>query len=249
MEMLDRIIKAKVVEHFEKTEEYRQRRGFVHPEFDPLILRFVKDTIRDPEEVRILEVGGGSGYMLDLIASETGTEHLYNCELVPKVYRNQVNEKITLIGGDALNLPFKSNIFDYVIIKNLLHHLVSSTRGRSKKNAEIAVEELIRVTKDEGYIIILEQYNEHRFFSFVIFYLTLFFSMFGISFKSFGWGENVVVSFLTPAEIEEILVRSDITIVLNRKNRLSVPKKWKYTLFMSNVGRMLIIARINKIDS
>ena len=47
--------------------------------------------------------------MLDLIASETDIKHLYNCEIVPEVYKKQVNKDINLIGGNALNLPFKSN--------------------------------------------------------------------------------------------------------------------------------------------
>ena len=44
---------------------------------------------------------------------------------------------------------------------------------KSKAHARHVVEELTRVVKDGGYIIILEQYNRHRFFSSVIFYLTL----------------------------------------------------------------------------
>ena len=66
--------------------------------------------------------------MLDLIASETGIKHLYNCEIVPEVYKRQVNKDISLIGGDALKFPFKDSISGYVIIKNLLHHLVGRTR-------------------------------------------------------------------------------------------------------------------------
>jgi protein-L-isoaspartate O-methyltransferase len=61
-------------------------------------LNFFKETAWGS---MVLEVGGGSGYMLDLIASETGIKHLYNCEIVPEIYRNQVNKEITLIGGDA----------------------------------------------------------------------------------------------------------------------------------------------------
>jgi len=125
--------------------------------------------------------------MLDFIASETDIKHLYNCEIVPEVYKKQVNKDINLIGGNALNLPFKSNSFDYVIIKNLLHHLVGRTGRESKDNARRAIKELKRVIKDGGYIIILEQYNRHEFF------------------KSFGLGKYVIVSFLTPNEIRKFL--------------------------------------------
>ena len=183
--------------------------------------------------------------MLDLIASETDIKHLYNCEIVPEVYKKQVNKDINLIGGNALNLPFKSNSFDYVIIKNLLHHLVGRTRRESKDNARRAVKELKRVTKDGGHIIILDQYNRHEFFSSIIFYLTLFFSILGISFKSFGLGKNVIVSFLTPDGIRKFLTRAgDVEIVFDRENRLDVSKKLKYTLLMSDIGRLLIIGKV-----
>ena len=91
------------------------------------------------------------------------------------------------------------------MIKNLLHHLVGRTRRESKAFVKRAVEEFERVTKDGGYIIILDQYNRYRFFSSVIFYLTLFFSIIGISSKSFAWGKNVIVSFLTPDETMNFL--------------------------------------------
>ena len=109
------------------------------------------------------------------------------------------------MGGNALDLPFKDCSFEWVVVKNLLHHLVGRTRRESKAFAKRAVEELIRVTKDGGHVIILDQYNRHKLFSSVIFYLTLFFSVFGICFKSFGWGKNVIVSFLTPDETRDFL--------------------------------------------
>lgn len=182
--------------------------------------------------------------MLDLIASETSIKNLYNCEIVPEVYKRQVNKEISLIGGDALKLPFKDSVFDYVIIKNLLHHLVGRTRRESKDNARRAVEELKRVTKEGGYIIILEQYNRYGFFSSIIFYLTLFFSVFGISIKSFGLDRNVIVSFLTPEEVKKFL--TDVDVVFEFSTRLNVPKRLKYTLLMSNVGRLLVIGKVRK---
>ena len=168
-------------------------------------------------------------------------------ELVYEAYRKQVNGGICLMGGNALDLPFKECSFEWVVIKNLLHHLVGGTRRESKAYARRAVEELTRVTKDDGYIIILDQYNRYRFFSSVIFYLTLFFSVFGISFKSFGWGKNVIVSFLTPDETRDLLTGDrDVEIVLNRENRLDVSRKWKYTLLLSDIGRLVVIGKVRR---
>ena len=235
----------KVADHFKESEDYRMRKGIVHAEEDPIMIDFIRSHASS--EDRILEVGGGSGAFLDLVLENTSIKEAYNVELVHETYRKQVNGDIYLIGGNALDLPFTDCSFDWVVIKNLLHHLVGRTRGESKANAKHAIEELIRVAKDGGYIIILDQYNKHRVFSSVIFYLTLFFSVFGISFKSFGWGKNVIVSFLTPYETRGLLTGAgDVEIVLNRENRLDVPRKWKYTLLMSDIGRLVVIGKVRK---
>lgn len=166
-------------------------------------------------------------------------------QLVYEAYKKQVNGGICLMGGNALNLPFKDRSFEWVVIKNLLHHLVGRTRRESKMFAKRAVEELTRVTKVGGYIIILDQYNKHRFFSSVIFYLTLFFSVFGISFKSFGWSKNVIVSFLTPDETRDFLTKSDgVEIVYSMENRLDVSGRYKYMLLMSDIGRLVVIGKV-----
>ena len=235
----------KVADHFKESEEYRTRKGIVHDKEDPIIISFIRSNASS--EDKILEVRGGSGAFLDLVLENTSIKETYNVELVFETYKKQVNENICLIGGNALDLPFKDCSFERVVIKNLLHHLVGRTRRESKAFTKRAVEELIRVTKDGGYIIILDQYNRHRFFSSVIFYLTLFFSVFGINFKSFGWGKNVIVSFLTPDEIKNLLTGAgNVEIVLSMENRLDVSRKWKYTLLMSDIGRLLVVGRIHK---
>ena len=235
----------KVADHFKESEDYRTRKGIVHAEEDPIMIDFIR--IHASIEDRILEVGGGSGAFLDLVLENTSIEEAYNMELVYETYKKQVNGGICLMGGNALDLPFKECSFEWVVVKNLLHHLVGRTRRESKAFAKRAVEELTRVTKDGGYIIILDQYNRHRFFSSVIFYLTLFFSVFGIRFKSFGWGKNVIVSFLTPDETKNFLTGTgDVEIVLSRENRLDISRKWKYTLLMSDIGRLVVVGRVRR---
>jgi len=233
----------KVADHFKESEDYRTRKGIIHDKEDPIMIDFIRSHASS--EDKILEVGGGSGAFLDLVLENTSILETYNMELVYDTYRKQVNGGICLIGGNALDLPFGDRSFEWVVVKNLLHHLVGRTRRESKAYAKRAVEELMRVVKDGGYVIILEQYNRHRLFSSVIFYLTLFFSVFGIGFKSFGWGKNVIVSFLSPDEIRNLLRESGkVEMVLSRENRLDVSRKLKYTLLMSDIGRLLVIGKV-----
>ena len=234
----------KVADHFKDSEEYRTRKGIIHAEEDPIMIDFIRNHASSDD--KILEVGGGSGAFLDLVLENTCIKEAYDMELVYEAYKNQVNKDICLMGGNALDIPFKDCSFEWVVVKNLLHHLVGKTRRESKTFVKRAVEELTRVTKDGGYIIILDQYNKHKLFSSIIFYLTLFFSVFSISFKSFGWGKNVIVSFLTPDETRDLLTGAgDVEMVLSRENRLDVSRKWKYTLLMSNIGRILLIVKVS----
>lgn len=88
------MLEDKIIDHFSEVNDYVSRKGIVHPQ-DHLILNFVKRIIMP--DSKVLEVGGGSGYMLDLINLETGVNNLYNVEIVPEMYRNQVNKNIKLL--------------------------------------------------------------------------------------------------------------------------------------------------------
>jgi len=152
----------KVVEHFvEASTVYANRRGVVHKE-DPEILDIISNS--GITRGRIFEIGGGSGDLLDLIDERTNAFRLYNCDLTWQAYRRQVNPVINLVGGNILSLPFDECEFDFVITKNLLHHLVGKTREASKKLAQLATMELIRVSKRCGHVILLEQPSMYIFF-------------------------------------------------------------------------------------
>ncbi len=236
----------KIIEHFSKSSEnYLYRKGYFHLEHDPLIIKFIDDTCNS--DSKILEVGGGNGYMLDLIENETSAKDLYNIELAFNVYKNQMNEKICLIGGDVLRLPFKSDCLDYIIIKNVFHHLVGNTRKKSKENVAIAIKELKRVVKNDGYIIVLEQYNYYTIFASIIFYITLILSRFNISLEMFQLRNSVIVSFLTPKELPRLLISdNNLEIVKLNEMRLKVSKLFKYTILMSNIGRLMVVGQVTK---
>ena len=140
----------KVADHFKESEDYRTRKGIIHVEEDPIMIDFICNHASSGD--KILEVGG-SGAFLDLTLENTSIKETYNLELVYEAYKKQVNVDICLTRGDALNLPFKNCSFEWIVVKNLLHHLVGITRRKSKAFGKRAVEELTRVTKDGGYSI------------------------------------------------------------------------------------------------
>lgn len=230
-----------IVEHFTSNEHgYKNRVGIIH-EHDPTIINFIRE--RCSPNSMILEVGGGSGALLDSISRDSGIKNLINCEIVPCVYKNQANIDIQLVGGDALHLPYKSNTFDYIIIKNVFHHLIGKTRSESKDNVIVAIRELKRVSKKKGYIIILEQYNNRRFFSDMIFYICSLCANFSITIKKLEIDRSVIVSFLTPEEILSFLRDENTEIVFENKISINPAKIFKYTILMKDVGRMLVISK------
>jgi len=236
-------IQKKVVEHFTKTNIYAKQWGVADPEFYEFVLPICK--ILSPDS-KILEVGGGSGHMLDLIKSNTFIKDLYNIEIAYKAYKGQVKENIGLIGGDALNMPFKDECFDCVLMKDVLHHLVGKTRKESKNNALKCIKESFRVLKNEGYLILLEECNKSEIFSSIIFYVTLVLSFLGFSCKALGLRKYVIVSFLTPNEIKTLLSMSayKIRIIIEDTKKLEVnPKMLKLTLVMSTLYRQRLVIK------
>jgi len=245
-------LRDKVIDHFiGASVAYAHRRGIIHLEEDPIIIDFVKKS-GDTGLGRVLEVGGGNGYLLDLLAEEANASHLYNCELVHQAYRKQVNSGIVLVGGNALSLPFAESEFDYVVAKNLLHHLVGKTRGESKRFAQRVAIELRRVVKSGGYIIIVEQYHQYRLCAAILFYLTLLLSLGSFHLEALGIRPKIIVSFLTPSEIRALFegprAEKD-EVILDRFTAISAASPTspiRLLPLLNSFGRLLFIKVVNK---
>ncbi len=189
----------KVVQHFEESSEVYSSREKAFDKTDIDIINFYKDLKLKPR--KILEVGGGRGFLLARLEKEVQGVQLINCEISYQVYKEQANQAINLIGGNAIYLPFADCTFEYIISKNLFHHLVGVTRKISKKLARLAASEMRRVVKENGYLMIIEEYHEENFFAALMFYLSLLFSFGNVTWKYFDIRPKVIVSFLSPNEI------------------------------------------------
>ena len=233
---------GRVKEHFQSTGVYARRRQPVYEEQEKIILPFIRQTVSPGS--RILEIGGGSGYFLDSIARSCGNRNLVNLEIVPHVYREQVNQNTLLVGGAAQRLPFTKESFDHVVAVNLLHHLVSMRRNSSKNQCSRAIGEMLRVTKKKGHILILERCNRHRFFSAVIFYATFLLALSKLNLSFMGVGKGVIVSFLTPYEIHETMTEGNrVKICCERTSPQKVSFRKKATLLMSQEDICVLIGR------
>lgn len=84
----------------------------------------------------------------------------YGCDFSKNLVNICLQKNLNVVIGDILNIPYNDNIFDNTICIAVIHHL-SSTEKRKK-----AIQELIRVTKNGGKILILvwalEQESDSR---------------------------------------------------------------------------------------
>lgn len=104
------------------------------------------------KDLRILEVGASFGNQLWLL-KKMGFLNLYGIELDQNAIRHSIKniDGITIIQGDALNVPFKDGYFDLVFTSGLLIHI-------NPRNIVKAVSEIYRCSNK--YIWGFEYYSE-----------------------------------------------------------------------------------------
>jgi len=95
----------------------------------------------------VLEIGCGTGYTTEEITRIVGEENVVAIDLTPEQLKRAVEKlKCCFMLGDAENLPFKDNTFDATISAGIVEYL---------PNPQKSVEEMTRVTKSGGRVVIL----------------------------------------------------------------------------------------------
>ena len=112
----------------------------------------VLKEINFSKKAKILDISCGTGELLASLRQKD-TRHnlkLYGTDLSSKMLekaRVKLPEDIILTAGDVHQLPFKSNAFEYVISTEAFHHY-----GNQQK----AVQEMVRVTKPGGKVVVVD---------------------------------------------------------------------------------------------
>ncbi|RPJ72388.1 MAG: methyltransferase domain-containing protein [Alphaproteobacteria bacterium] len=158
---------------------------------------------------KILDVATGTGQQALAFAKKgyevTGidlSEAMLNVAKKKNKYRN-----VKFEAADATNLPFNDNIFDISSISFALHDMPLSIR-------EKVLKEMIRVTKPQGTIVIVDyDLPKNKIGKFLIYHF---------------------IAFIE-AEYYKNFIKSDLVALLN-KNRIKIKKK---DTVLHGVGRIL----------
>ncbi|MBI4973947.1 methyltransferase domain-containing protein [Candidatus Roizmanbacteria bacterium] len=100
----------------------------------------------------LLDVGCGSGILIQKLLSLNRNMKLYGLDITPKMvevakkkFKNNPNVEITQ--GSAINMPYENNSFDYVTCASSFHHHPDPLQS---------VKEMVRVLKPGGKLLILD---------------------------------------------------------------------------------------------
>ncbi|MBA2606746.1 MAG: methyltransferase domain-containing protein [Acidobacteriota bacterium] len=128
------------------------------------LLREIKKT--DLKNFSVLDVGAGSGELLRITAKfarrQNRKSRLYGLELNARSAKAILEEskkfaEISAVRGDARELPFADNSFDYTICSLFTHHFTD-------ENVVLILDEISRVTRRKIYIIDLHRHPIAYFF-------------------------------------------------------------------------------------
>lgn len=105
---------------------------------------------------KLLDAGCGDGLDAKIFHDAFGL-NVYGFDIYTDKNIKKIN--MTFKEGSIYDIPFASNLFDYVFLHDVLHH-IDEDKHRKDRHV-IALRELIRVCKTNGYIILTEgnRYN------------------------------------------------------------------------------------------
>lgn len=113
-------------------------------------LQMTMDVVGDVPAARILDVGCGTGLLLEMFADRSDEPELSGIDRVPAmldVARQRLGNRATLREATAKGLPFDDASFDLVVSTNALHYF---------PDVAGALEEMRRVISTSGHLILTD---------------------------------------------------------------------------------------------
>jgi demethylmenaquinone methyltransferase/2-methoxy-6-polyprenyl-1,4-benzoquinol methylase len=121
----------------------------------------MRKTVVDMAEIEdgdyVVEVGCGTGFTTEEIVSRVGERNVVAVDLTPEQMQKAIAKfpAVNFLRGDAENLPFKDDSFDAAISAGSIEYWPNPQKG---------IEEMARVTKSGGRVVILAPRKPDNFF-------------------------------------------------------------------------------------
>lgn len=127
--------------------------GAVNTAFTKHAFQTLRDFI-DADDKRILEAGSGTGRFCHLLGSDLPESHIvgmdYSAEVVSAAEQVYGAHNVKFEVGDLFDMPFPSGSWDVVFNEGVIEHFPLG----NKRNYVSAVQEMTRVTRAKGKVII-----------------------------------------------------------------------------------------------
>lgn len=135
--------------HFNgQAAEYDRNESIHYSKYPKISCKNVSGLLADKSFAKLLDIGCGTGYLIDMLKKQHKDTVYYGLDLSPEMLKNakkKFDDSVYLKEGSAMELPYDNNCFDIVTCIQSFHHY---------PDPEKAMAEAYRVTAHGGLYIL-----------------------------------------------------------------------------------------------
>ncbi|MFC4249616.1 class I SAM-dependent methyltransferase [Natribaculum luteum] len=220
-----------VEQYFDTTSEtYTRKRDIDEIESWPLFDEFLEEASTEGD--RLLEIGCGDGLLPEYALEYTDVTEAHGLDISTEMLPDDGRAQYLNASATDLPLPFEPESFDFVVLSDVLHHLVGDRRSQSKLKAQAALIEAANLLKEGGHLVVKDisyrsPVGPDELTSCAIFYGLKYFTGLASAIDDQA-APGLLVSFYTQAELVEMLQQAGTTITrkeIDVKKQRSVPRR------------------------
>lgn len=188
----------------------------------------------------VLDIGGASGILLSELLKRSAVDFRAHLLEIDEFYKGRIQDsRINFIKGSILgtNIP---KTFDIVLARQMLHHLIGTGFKQTKMNQIRALQNLWKLVKPQGYLIIEEVVNNNSFAAKIIFYGSKIAKTLHLKIKSLEVG-RMIVCFMSTKELLTAVEALEKAMIWDQQfDEWHFEGLMKATNLMNNVGLLFM---------
>lgn len=220
-------------------------------DYDNYLLDYLK---RNKEtNFKLLDIGGGNGLFCCLLKSQFPNSDISILDPSTHLLDLIPDKTIKTIVGELPNNLATRDIFDYIHIKEVLHHVTSYSPGSSKELVKTSLRNIRGLLKDNGRLMIHELYYEGHIFPTctrnIIFSALTVQNKLGIRIPQKAFIPGLSVCFYTRDELFHIIAESGYKITEVKEYPWATPPNLSLemirnkSMLLKSWGRIVVICR------